>query len=98
MQATNLQKDLQASNPAFELPQMRSNVPLEPYAIDDGYKDDPVKAYDVTWNQKTAATSNGRDYVRWDTTHANFIRSHSGLGSGWGFSVRQVYGQSAATM
>ena len=29
---------------------MSSNVPLEPYAIDDGYKDDPVKAYDVTWN------------------------------------------------
>ena len=63
---------------------MSSNVPSEPYAIDDGYEDDPVKAYDVTWNQKTAATSNGRDHVRWDTTRTDFIRSHSGFGSDCG--------------
>ena len=61
---------------------MRSNVPLEPYVIDDDDKDDPVKTYDVMWNRKAAATFNGRDYISWDTTRAIFIRSYSGLGSG----------------
>ena len=28
------------------------------------------------------ATSNGWDYIRWDNTRANVIRSHFGLGSG----------------
>lgn len=60
-----------------------SRILSEPHDDDEGYDSDPIEPYDVTWNQKAAATANLSDYGKWDTAPAEFIRSSSGLGSGW---------------
>ena len=77
------------SNPELETPQLprQSESDSESLSelddIDEGYDSDQVEAYDVAWNQKAAATANASDYEKWDTASAEFIRSYSGLGSGW---------------
>ena len=83
------ERPLRVSNPGVEAAQSprhsksKSKTPSGPYDIDEGYHSDPVEAYDVAWNQKAAAPANASDYEKWDTAPAEFIRSSSGLGSGW---------------
>ena len=83
------QRPLPVSDPGLEAPQLpgqsksKSKTPSEDYDFDEGYESDPVEAYDVLWNQKAAAPANASDYEKWDTAPAEFIRSSSGLGSGW---------------
>lgn len=83
------ERPIRVSNPGLETPQLprhneaRSRISPEPLDDDEGYDSDPIEAYDVTRHQKAAATANASDYGRWDTAPAEFIRSSSGLGSGW---------------
>lgn len=77
------------SNSGLEIPRLlRQNEPNvgnlpELHDIEQASDSDPVEAYDVAWNQKAAATAKVSDYEKWDTAPAEFIRSYSGLGSGW---------------
>ena len=83
------ERPLRASNPGLEAAQSprqsksKSKTPSEPYDINEGHHSDPVEAYDVAWDQKAAAPANASDYEKWDTAPAEFIKSNSGLGSGW---------------
>ena len=81
-------RPLRVLNPGFETPQLPTQS--EPksknsseLSDDEDYDSDPVEAYDVAWNEKAAATANARDYDKWDTDPAQFIRSYSGLGNDW---------------
>lgn len=77
------------SNPGLGTPQSpkqndpNSEIPSGPYHTNEGYDSDPVEAYDVAWGQKAAATAKVSDYSKWDTAPAEFIRSLSGLDTGW---------------
>ncbi|CAF9919092.1 G2-specific serine/threonine protein kinase [Imshaugia aleurites] len=83
------ERALEVSNPGLETPhsprrrEPDSKTPSEPYNIDEGYDSDPVEAYDVTRDQKAAATAKVSDYEKWGSASAKFIRSFAGLDGGW---------------